>query len=1317
MSQQSSSTSKTAQKKAHNRSSLTGLQRLLLSVLATGSALLPAALALALTDSPAPGTVIQNQATGSFTDPDTGTRNVESNIVEITVLEISGITVTPAGATEAPSGVAGEGPNQGDGTINTEDVVYFTFTITNIGNDPTQFFVPDNANITNGSLSGPIQILAYDTDGNSETTLPTPVDVPAGGVTTGNALGLPEGSIAPNGTVTVRVPVKANVGLLDNDPVTVVLGDTPSGNQGNQAYNGGANNGDVYTQDNQDGDVVDVPATVAVETEAAGEPNNGDATLHRQEASATQDVPIALASTLPPIGNSNVCEADYNLVYSGQNNRIFAVHVESGASLQLSGNALATANGLSTDHVNRQVYYGDRNTLYAWSPLTNNHVIVDNNFNSNINSGRVPTSISSGGAAFFNGSVYQGSDISAGGVFEIFKVDFVPGSNGLQIDSVTPVGLDALVQDGTLTGAPNWGDFIIDDTGIITANGNGGQFFWSYDLNNGDFIDLNETFGTNSQLAKDGQGRLWALGANDVFQVQRSGNNLNEVAGTRNSTVGPLGAHSSFDAAECVRGASSIGDFVWSDTNGDGVQDSGEDGIENVTVDLVWDLDGDGVIDADEPVLATRTTDANGAYDFDELIFGDYIINVTDTNTVLTDLTLTTSTETLPVTLAVGAIDFNDADFGYQPPGPVGGGPFICNSTFYITIGPGGGTNQQLFEIDRSTSTYNFNPLGPATTVAGGYPVDFDYNALAYNPTDNFIYGYINRSDAASGPYSPGNIIKISNDGVAVSIGAPTGGTITGTFFGATVLSDGTYVISSGGRFASIDLSTTPPTVINSEAVVAGVRVNDIAVDPRNPVSASGREVYAINENGNNPDRLVILDVTTSPPTIVSQAPNLTGFNHNAGSQFVDAFGTLYYRSNTTSTLYKVDSDSDSPTYGVATVASSAPSGGNHDGASCLFAAAMEKTVTDTDNNPIVTAPAGEVVRYVYKIATGNVLDISGASFEDDLRNVAGGPPVNSTFTGDVVVSNATGTVTISNSDQTLQISNLTLPGQDPTTAEGEFITITADVLLDSALAPGTYFNQAFLTSLPPQYPPAVPSDYPPSAPYEDPTPIAVTEPLPSDPNVLLVKRITAINRGLANEQSFDNSFVDVGAPDDADNAVNWPGPPTAATIGGGMVESFIAGLSDGADDNTTVGPRDMIEYSIPFLSDGDVSAQDVLICDRIPANTTFIGNAFNDLTPPFAGGGDRGIYLDYDGAIVGLTNANDGDEIASTPGNDDGIGGYYFPAGADPAAAFPGTNLNCGGPNENGAIVVDLSDIPNATGDGIPAASYGLIRFRVAVD
>ncbi|MEL6814022.1 MAG: SdrD B-like domain-containing protein [Cyanobacteria bacterium J06598_3] len=1016
---------------------------LMVALLISGGLLTPKAIAQ-VTSAP-PGT-ISNQASGSFVDPaDSSTTTVESNIVTVTVSEVAGITVVSNGYTE-PS----------DGMVNTGDTVFFDFVVQNVGNDPTQFFIPGAPSAISGGIAGPIEIIAYDPDGSGpggeENLSGNNITVPAGGDNTGNLLApvaasTNNGSVPAGGTLTVRVPVTIT-GATGTD-VSVTLGNTtpPPDNQ-NQPYttpvtdtenlytvdNTNADNGDTNgasasgEREASDsvivaiaailptdfGDAPDTYGTDATPGNSGSDPagarhflvsdlylgttapnaetdanspldGTGDgpeedgaatlpdvftdnvvyviggeaititnntptaATLHGWidfnrdgtfEASEHTSVPVPanvigntndlvwsgmsgmtagdtfarfrltsdtnitpstpggvasdgevedyqITITEPPYGGSGVCNAAYSLVYSGQGGSIVAVHVESGTSVPLTTSALNTANGLSTDFSTRQVYYGAGNSLYAWSPLTDTHVVVDNNISSYI-SRPLPAnfSLSSGGAAFFDGSAYQGSDIASGGIFEIFKIDFVPGSGGLTIDSVTPVGIDDLVQNGTLTNSPNWGDFIIDDFGVITANGNGGQGYWGYDLNTDVFTDLVESFGANSQLAKDGQGRLWALGAGVVFQVEASGNSLIEIPGTRNSTPG----HTSFDGAECVVGDSTIGDRVWEDTNGDGVQDPGENGISNVTVDLFWDLNGNGVIDGNDPLLDTRTTNIFGNYDFDELIFGNYIVQVSDNNNVLTDRALTSSTDTIAVTLPAGAIDFNDADFGYE---------------------------------------------GPA-----------------------------------------------------------------------------------------------------------------------------------------------------------------------------------------------------------------------------------------------------------------------------------------------------------------------------------------------------------------------------------------------SDPDFLLVKRITAINRGLDDEQLFDNDYINVGAADDNDNAENWPGPPTAATFGGGTVESYIAGVT-GVDDvtavaNTKVGPGDVIEYTIPFLSAGDAPAQDVLICDRIPANTTFVPDAFNALTPTFTGGGSRGILLSFNNETLALTNANDGDESIGT-GPDDGFGGYYFPPGEDPSSTFPG--LDCASPNNTGAVVVDLSDVPNSTGDGTPDNAYGFVRFRVVVD
>lgn len=59
----------------------------------------------------------------------------------------------------------------------------------------------------------------------------------------------------------------------------------------------------------------------------------------------------------------------------------------------------------------------------------------------------------------------------------------------------------------------------------------------------------------------------------------------------------------------------SIGDKVWYDTNKNGIQDNGENGIEGVTVKL---------FDCDNHFITQMQTDANGLYAFTELNPGDY---------------------------------------------------------------------------------------------------------------------------------------------------------------------------------------------------------------------------------------------------------------------------------------------------------------------------------------------------------------------------------------------------------------------------------------------------------------------------------------------------------------------------------------------------------------------------------------------------------------------------------------------------------------------------------------------------------------------
>ncbi|MGE5621137.1 MAG: SdrD B-like domain-containing protein [archaeon] len=98
----------------------------------------------------------------------------------------------------------------------------------------------------------------------------------------------------------------------------------------------------------------------------------------------------------------------------------------------------------------------------------------------------------------------------------------------------------------------------------------------------------------DSDIGNDGQSACITLAAGD--------NNLTVDAGLYPAPPSPA----------------SIGDFVWNDTNHNGIQDSNEPGIPNVTVELYRC--------ADNSFVATTTTDANGAYHFTGLTPGDYYV-------------------------------------------------------------------------------------------------------------------------------------------------------------------------------------------------------------------------------------------------------------------------------------------------------------------------------------------------------------------------------------------------------------------------------------------------------------------------------------------------------------------------------------------------------------------------------------------------------------------------------------------------------------------------------------------------------------------
>jgi uncharacterized repeat protein (TIGR01451 family) len=178
---------------------------------------------------------------------------------------------------------------------------------------------------------------------------------------------------------------------------------------------------------------------------------------------------------------------------------------------------------------------------------------------------------------------------------------------------------------------------------------------------------------------------------------------------------------------------------------------------------------------------------------------------------------------------------------------------------------------------------------------------------------------------------------------------------------------------------------------------------------------------------------------------------------------------------------------------------------------------------------------------------------------------------------------------------------------------------------------------------------------------------------------LLLVKRITSIN-GVA-----INSIVD-DASTTSDNHPAWPNGYLTGAINGGAVK-----------------PGDDVEYTIYYLSSGDTPVLDSKFCDLVPTNTTYLPSAYAGSSPIAFGGngsGNLGIQFAKGSQPQFLTSDLDGDI------------GNFFASGITNL----GSGVTCTGANTNGAVVVDMGNIPHAGFGGQPAMAYGAVRFKAKV-
>jgi uncharacterized repeat protein (TIGR01451 family) len=191
-----------------------------------------------------------------------------------------------------------------------------------------------------------------------------------------------------------------------------------------------------------------------------------------------------------------------------------------------------------------------------------------------------------------------------------------------------------------------------------------------------------------------------------------------------------------------------------------------------------------------------------------------------------------------------------------------------------------------------------------------------------------------------------------------------------------------------------------------------------------------------------------------------------------------------------------------------------------------------------------------------------------------------------------------------------------------------------------------------------------------------------------ANPRLRLVKRVTAI-RGTAL-----NSYIDLVTTASAteDNLTAWGNLTATAQKSDNSgptsgFSAFLRGVIDTAHISLAQQPHpgDIMDYTVYFLADGGKDAQNVMLCDFIPANTTYVRNSLQ-------------VAFGTNPALP-VSDLQDGD------------GGFYDIGDLVPTTICQSTN------NSRGAVRVNLGTVNRSLGSGTPNNSYGFFRFQVRVD
>ena len=219
------------------------------------------------------------------------------------------------------------------------------------------------------------------------------------------------------------------------------------------------------------------------------------------------------------------------------------------------------------------------------------------------------------------------------------------------------------------------------------------------------YVFTTQEAGTNNKVDSN----PGSTGVTPVFTLSGSSADVRPVVGSDKTTKATL-INPTIDAG--LVPVVAVGDYVWSDVNGNGVQDKGEAPVQGVTV-TIQNPNGTPVTDASGKIVKSTTTDSNGHYVFDNLLPGQYQI-------VFSGLP---AGSTLTTPNANGSTTANDSN------------PNVTTGkTPVFTLAPGGADNRAVVKADQTVKALTINPTIDAGIVPPLFAVgDYVWNDVNKN--------------------------------------------------------------------------------------------------------------------------------------------------------------------------------------------------------------------------------------------------------------------------------------------------------------------------------------------------------------------------------------------------------------------------------------------------------------------------------------------------------------------------------------------------------------------------------------------------------